>query len=91
MRAGAVGVDGLAGWTDDMAGYLENQGLWDEERDEQLKAKCRDEVNDAVKEAERVPRPELESLFSDVFAEMPKALRDQYEAERTARGEGRFP
>lgn len=71
--------------------YLEARGLWDDEKEEALKAKCRDDVNDAVKEAERVPRPELESLFSDVFAEMPKALREQYEAEKTARGEGRFP
>jgi 2-oxoisovalerate dehydrogenase E1 component alpha subunit len=71
--------------------YLESHGLWDDQREEALKTKCRDEVNDAVKEAERVPRPELESLFSDVFAEMPKALREQYEAEKTARGEGRFP
>jgi pyruvate dehydrogenase E1 component alpha subunit len=74
-----------------MRRYLEAKGLWDDEKEEALKAKCRDDVNDAVKEAERVPRPELESLFSDVFAEMPKALREQYEAEKTARGEGRFP
>jgi 2-oxoisovalerate dehydrogenase E1 component alpha subunit len=71
--------------------HLETKGLWDDEKEEALKAKCRDDVNDAVKEAERVPRPELESLFSDVYAEMPKALREQYEAEKTARGEGRFP
>jgi TPP-dependent pyruvate/acetoin dehydrogenase alpha subunit len=74
-----------------MRRYLEAKSLWDDEKEEALKAKCRDDVNDAVKEAERVPRPELESLFSDVFAEMPKALREQYETEKTARGEGRFP
>jgi 2-oxoisovalerate dehydrogenase E1 component alpha subunit len=71
--------------------HLESKGLWDDEKEEALKTKCRDEVNDAVKEAERVPRPELETLFSDVYAEMPRALRDQYETEKTARGEGRFP
>ncbi len=71
--------------------YLENRNLWDDEKEEALKTKARDEVNDAVKEAERVPRPELESLFSDVYAEMPRALREQYEIEKSARGEGRFP
>jgi 2-oxoisovalerate dehydrogenase E1 component alpha subunit len=71
--------------------HLESRGLWDAEREEALKTKARDEVNEAVKEAERVPRPELESIFSDVYKDMPRALREQYEAEKTARGEGRFP
>lgn len=71
--------------------YLEARGLWDDEKDQALRQKCKDEVNDAVKEAERVPRPELETIWSDVYAEMPKHLRDEYEIEKTARGEGRFP
>jgi 2-oxoisovalerate dehydrogenase E1 component alpha subunit len=74
-----------------LAKYLEGRGLWDDEKEQALKAKCKDEVNEAVKEAERVPRPELETIWTDVYAEMPKHLRDEYEAEKTARGEGRFP
>jgi len=71
--------------------YLEARGFWNEEKDVQATEEAKREVNDAVKEAERVPRPELESIFSDVYKDMPKQLRDQYEAEKTARGEGRFP
>ncbi|MGE0712093.1 MAG: thiamine pyrophosphate-dependent dehydrogenase E1 component subunit alpha [Planctomycetota bacterium] len=70
---------------------LEARGLWDEAKDEALRAEVRDEVNEAVKENERVPRPELETLFSDVYAEMPGDLRACLEAEQEARGEGKFP
>ena len=71
--------------------YLETRGLWDETKQEALVAECRQAVNDAVKEAERVPKPELESLFSDVYAEMPADLRRALEEEQNARGEGKFP
>ena len=70
---------------------LEARGLWDEAKDEALRAEVRDEVNEAVKENERVPRPELETLFSDVYAEMPADLRACLETEQEARGEGKFP
>jgi len=70
---------------------LESKGLWDEEKDEALRQEVRDEVNGAVKENERVPKPELETLFSDVYAEMPADLRACLEAEQEARGEGKFP
>lgn len=71
--------------------YLEGRGLWDEAKEEAARREARDEVNEAVKEAEKTPRPELEALFSEVWKTMPKALREQYDAERAARGEGRFP
>lgn len=71
--------------------YLDGRGLWDDAKDEAAKREAKDEVNEAVKEAERTPRLELESLFTDVYKTMPKSLREQYDAERTARGEGRFP
>jgi 2-oxoisovalerate dehydrogenase E1 component alpha subunit len=71
--------------------HLESRGLWDDAKDEAAKREARDEVNDAVKEAEKIARPELESIFSDVYATMPRSLREQYDVERTARGEGRFP
>lgn len=71
--------------------YLEARGLWDAKKDEALFAKARETVNQAIQENERVPRPELISLFSDVYAEMPKALQEVLDEERQARGEGRFP
>jgi pyruvate dehydrogenase E1 component alpha subunit len=71
--------------------YLEGRGLWDATKEEQLWARCRETVNTAIQENERVPRPELESLFSDVYEVMPPDLQRTLEEERSARGEGKFP
>lgn len=71
--------------------YLEARGLWDAAKDEALWTRCRETVNQAIQENERVPRPELISLFSDVYAEMPASLQKALDEERDARGEGRFP
>jgi pyruvate dehydrogenase E1 component alpha subunit len=70
---------------------LESKGLWDDAADETASKEVRDAVNAAVKENERVARPELESMFSDVYAEMPADLRATLEEEQEARGEGKFP
>ena len=40
---------------------------WDEKRDEALKVELTEEVNAAIKEAEALPPPEVDSLFEDVY------------------------
>lgn len=59
--------------------YLEDQGLWDEEEEEALVAQLREEIDEAVDAAEAADGPPLESMFSDVYAEMPARLREQME------------
>lgn len=71
--------------------YLTAKGIWSEEEEESYRKEAREEVNTAIKDNERVPKPELETLFSDVYQEMPKDLRDALAAEQEARGEGKFP
>ena len=71
--------------------YLENKGLWDSDKHEELRGACREEVNQAIKDNERVARPELESIFTDVYKDMPEDLRRDLEREQQARGEGKFP
>ena len=71
--------------------YAVKRGLWDAEQDEAEWAAAREVVNKAIKDNERVPKPELESLFTDVYAELPPALARTLEEEREARGEGKFP
>jgi 2-oxoisovalerate dehydrogenase E1 component alpha subunit len=71
--------------------YLEAKGIWDEAKDEALHETCRQTIKQAVKDNERVPKPELESIFTDVYAEMPENLRRDLEREQDARGEGKFP
>lgn len=65
--------------------YLENKGLWDEERENQLIEETRKTVDDAIRAAEPLPPPPLESLFEDVYKEMPWHLREQYEDAKARR------
>ena len=57
--------------------YLEHAGWWDDDREAKLEQEIGDEITRAVTEAERAPRPSLETLFQDVFEEMPPHLREQ--------------
>lgn len=71
--------------------YLEAKGIWDAEQEEAWRKEAREIINTAIKENERVPKPELVSMFSDVYAEMPADLKAALETEQEARGEGKFP
>lgn len=71
--------------------YLENKGLWSAEQEETCRQEARDTVNTAIKENERIPKPELESMFTDVYKELPDDLRATLAEEQEARGEGKFP
>lgn len=57
--------------------YLEKKKLWDEARDKRLQEEVAAEISAALKEAERIPPPPLESMFQDVYAELPWHLREQ--------------
>jgi len=79
--------------------YLTKAGLLDAKKDAALKAEVEAEIAAAVKEAEQVGHPGLETIFSDVYATLPAHIRKQGEeafdlaARRggAAAGEGAFP
>ncbi|AKU91733.1 thiamine pyrophosphate-dependent dehydrogenase E1 component subunit alpha [Vulgatibacter incomptus] len=52
-------------------------GLWSEEKDKALRDELLAEVNEAIAAAEAGPDPEPETLFDDVFGELPWHLREQ--------------
>jgi pyruvate dehydrogenase E1 component alpha subunit len=57
--------------------YLEIQGLWDARKEAQLQEELNLKITQAIQEAEAAPPPPIESLFEDVYAEMPLHLREQ--------------
>jgi 2-oxoisovalerate dehydrogenase E1 component alpha subunit len=57
--------------------YLEGRGLWDADLRERLEAEALAEVDAAAKEAEKAPMPGLETIFSDVYRDLPSHLRRQ--------------
>jgi len=57
--------------------YLEHEGWWDLEREARLEEEVGEEITRAVAEAERAPPPDLGTLFTDVYAEVPWNLQEQ--------------
>jgi len=79
--------------------YLTKQGIWTEELEASLTSEVDEEVKLAAAEAEATPAPGLETIFSDVYADLPTHLRRQGEAAfdlakrkgEAAGGGGEFP
>ncbi len=57
--------------------YLTDEGLWSEKQDHELEAETRDRILTAVRKAEAVGPPQAETLFTDVYDEVPWHLREQ--------------
>jgi len=63
-----------------MKSWILAQGWWTEEQDVETFEKMREEVLAAVKVAEKIDKPPLEDLVSDVYDQVPPHLQAQYEA-----------
>lgn len=57
--------------------YLARQGLWSEAWEKQLREEIDAEITRAHEEAQAMPPPPVETLFDDVFEEMPAQLLEQ--------------
>ena len=57
--------------------YLKEKGLWNEEVENRMTEEAQKEIDQAVKEAEAIPTPDVEEIFKDVFAEMTPPLKEQ--------------
>lgn len=62
---------------DRMRKFLVKKGWLDDEADAKMRAGINEEVLAAVAKAEQIGPPALESLFEDVYAEMPPHLEEQ--------------
>lgn len=63
--------------------YLENQKMWDAEKEKQLQAECADEVEKAVQEYLSVTPAPLESMFDYLYEKLPKVYEEQREHVKT--------
>ena len=79
--------------------YLAGRGLWKEGDREALYEACMSEVKEAADAAQATPAPKLETIFSDVYEEVPDHIRAQGAAAfdllrrkgDAAGGDGEFP
>lgn len=79
--------------------FLEKKGLWTQKLEDEMRAGTLAEIDAAAKTAEKTEAPGLETIFSDVYAEVPGHIRAQGEflfdlSKRrgdAASGDGEFP
>jgi 2-oxoisovalerate dehydrogenase E1 component alpha subunit len=70
--------------------FLERRGTWDDESEGALRETIGRELDEAVAEAEAAGPQDVESMFDDVFADVPPHLaqqRERFRAVRRASGE----
>ena len=60
--------------------FLAKRGLWDESKRDSMYAEAMQVIDKAAKEAEATPKPGLETIFSDVYEDVPQHIRKQGEA-----------
>ncbi len=68
--------------------YLKNKGQWDEEKEKKVWEAAKDQVEEAVKQAEEAPSPSLEDVFKYTYAEMPDNLKEELESLRSRLRDG---
>jgi pyruvate dehydrogenase E1 component alpha subunit len=61
--------------------YLEEKGYWTKDYEDSLRNEIETEINEAMKQQSNVSKPELDTMFGDVFSAMPWNLREQLEEE----------
>lgn len=59
--------------------YLKGKGLWSEEFEQRVTEEAQKEIDQAVKDAEAVPPPTPDEIFTSVFAVMTPQLKEQWE------------
>jgi pyruvate dehydrogenase E1 component alpha subunit len=58
--------------------YLEEKGLWNQNKEEALSEEIQNEIDGALREAERVEQPSPRSLITDVYETSPTNLQEQF-------------
>lgn len=64
--------------------YLENNQVWDEEKQNDLDARAKTTVSEVVQRAEGIKAPEITDIFNYTFADQPAALQAQRDNLRTS-------
>ena len=59
--------------------FLENKGIWNEELENETIEKAKEDIKEAIKEADAAPKQKVTDLISHMFEEMPFYLKEQFE------------
>ncbi|CAH9101739.1 unnamed protein product [Cuscuta europaea] len=64
--------------------WIQKKGWWNDEKETQLRQDTRVQVLQAIQEAERMEKPSLSNLFTDVYDHPPSNLKEQEKSLRDA-------
>ena len=59
--------------------YLENKGLWSEDKENEVIETAKSEIKAAIKEADNTPKQKVTDLMDIMYEDMPQHLAEQYE------------
>ncbi|WP_270181716.1 pyruvate dehydrogenase (acetyl-transferring) E1 component subunit alpha [Alkalihalobacillus sp. CinArs1] len=59
--------------------YLESKDLWNEEKENEVVEKAKEEIKAAIKQADKTPKQKVTDLIEIMYEELPHNLREQYE------------
>ena len=59
--------------------FLTKKKVWDDAKEESLRNEIKKEIDKAIEEARRTDSPSLDTLFKDVYFEIPASLQKQYD------------
>jgi len=59
--------------------YLESKGLWTEEKENEVIEQAKEEIKQAIKQADDTPKQKVTDLITNMFEELPVNLQEQYE------------
>ena len=59
--------------------YLNNAGIWTVKYEQELQEKSNRQISEAIAQVESSPMPSVDTLITDVYSEIPSALRADFE------------
>ncbi len=59
--------------------FLENKGLWNEDKENEVIERAKDDIKKAIKEADNTPKQTVTNLMDIMYEDMPQNLAEQYE------------
>ncbi len=59
--------------------FLENKGLWSEEKENEVIEQAKEDIKEAIKQADAAPKQKVTDLISIMHEDMPYNLKEQYE------------
>ncbi|PWW19829.1 pyruvate dehydrogenase E1 component alpha subunit [Cytobacillus oceanisediminis] len=59
--------------------FLEDKGIWNEDMENEVIEKAKDDIKEAIKKADDTPKQKVTDLMKIMYEEMPHNLKEQYE------------